>query len=216
MGKVNARHKAIARLIYDQLNEDSYLWTYDTMDEMGVPEKLQEEVAEKLFSLASDYDIGLLGVAFEHSDNDGALGYWGLFIGSFLASTLIPMSADVLLVGILALGGNVWACLVIATTGNWLGGLTSYWIGWLGRWELIERWLKVKEEKLLRQKKNIDRYGVWLALFTWLPLIGDLLAVALGFYKIKPYASAIYMLIGRFARFLLWTWLYLQYGERFF
>ena len=78
MGKVNARHKAIASLIYDQLNEDSYLWTYDTMDEMGVPEKLQEEVAEKLFSLASDYDIGLLGVAFEHSDNDGALGYWGL------------------------------------------------------------------------------------------------------------------------------------------
>ena len=56
--------KAIASLIYDQLNEDSYLWTYDTMDEMGVPEKLQEEVAEKLFSLASDYDIGLLGVAF--------------------------------------------------------------------------------------------------------------------------------------------------------
>lgn len=70
--------KAIASLIYDQLNEDSYLWTYDTMDEMGVPEKLQEEVAEKLFSLASDYDIGLLGVAFEYSDNDGALGYWGL------------------------------------------------------------------------------------------------------------------------------------------
>ena len=70
--------KAIASLIYDQLNEDSYLWTYDTMDEMGVPEKLQEEVAEKLFSLASDYNIGLLGVAFEHSDNDGALGYWGL------------------------------------------------------------------------------------------------------------------------------------------
>lgn len=70
--------KKIASLIYDQLNEDFYLWTYDTMDEMGVPEKLQEEVAEKLFSLASDYDIGLLGVAFEHSDNDGALGYWGL------------------------------------------------------------------------------------------------------------------------------------------
>lgn len=75
---INSYIKAIASLIYDQLNEDSYLWTYDTMDEMGVPEKFQEEVAEKLFSLASDYDIGLLGVAFEHSDNDGALGYWGL------------------------------------------------------------------------------------------------------------------------------------------
>ena len=35
-----------------------------------------------------------------------SLGYWGLFIGSFLASTIIPMSADVLLVGVLALGGT--------------------------------------------------------------------------------------------------------------
>ena len=59
------------------------------------------------------------------------LGYWGLFIGSFLASTLIPMSADVLLVGILALGGNVWACLVIATTGNWLeDSLHTGSVGW--------------------------------------------------------------------------------------
>ncbi len=143
------------------------------------------------------------------------LGYWGLFTGSFLASTIIPMSADILLVGILALGGNVWICLIIATAGNWLGGLTSYWIGWLGRWEWIERWLKVKEEKLVRQKKNIDKYGVWLALFTWLPVAGDLFAIALGFYRIRPYASAFYMLVGRFARFLIWTLLYIRYADRF-
>lgn len=74
------------------------------------------------------------------------LGYWGLFIGSFLASTVIPMSADVLLIGILALGGNIWWCLGIATVGNWLGGLTSYWIGWLGKWEWLERWFKVKKK----------------------------------------------------------------------
>ena len=70
--------KKIASLIYDQLNEESYLWTYDTMDDMGVPESLQNDIAEKIFSLANDYDTGLLGVAFESSDNDGALGYWGL------------------------------------------------------------------------------------------------------------------------------------------
>lgn len=73
------------------------------------------------------------------------LGYWGLFIGSFLASTVIPMSADILLIGILALGGNIWWCLAIATIGNWLGGLTSYWIGWLGKWEWLERWSKLKK-----------------------------------------------------------------------
>lgn len=143
------------------------------------------------------------------------LGYWGLFVGSFLASTLIPMSADVLLIGILALGGNIWACLWIATIGNWLGGLTSYWIGWIGKWEWIEKWFRVKEEQLIRQKHKIDKYGVFLALFTWLPLIGDLLAIALGFYKVKPYSSAFYMLLGRFLRFLAWTVLYIKYADRF-
>lgn len=143
------------------------------------------------------------------------LGYLGLFIGSFLASTLIPLSADVLLIGVLALGGNIWICLPLATLGNWMGGLSSYWIGWAGKWEWIERWLKVKEEKLLKQKKLIDKYGVWLALFTWLPIIGDLFAIGLGFYKIRPYSSAIYMLIGRFLRFGVWTLLYVLYAEEF-
>lgn len=142
-------------------------------------------------------------------------GYWGLFVGSFLASTLIPMSADVLLIGILALGGDIRTCLWVATLGNWLGGLTSYWIGWLGKWKWIEKWFRVKEEQLIRQKHKIDRYGVWLALLTWLPLIGDLFAMALGFYKIRPYASALYMLVGRFLRFLAWTLLYIHYGDRF-
>lgn len=143
------------------------------------------------------------------------LGYWGLFIGSFLASTVIPMSADILLVGILALGGNVWACLLIATFGNWLGGLTSYGIGWIGKWEWIEKWFKIKEEQLCRQKTKIDKYGVWLAFFTWLPIVGDLFAIALGFYKISPKLSALYMLTGRFLRFLIWTLLYIKYADRF-
>ena len=125
-----------------------------------------------------------------------SLGYWGLFIGSFLASTIIRMSADVLLVGVLALGGNVWGCLAIATVGNWLGGLTSYWIGWLGRWDWIERWFKVKREKLEQQKGHVDRYGVWLALFTWWPIVGDLFAIALGFYRVRPKMSAFYMLVS--------------------
>ena len=143
------------------------------------------------------------------------LGYWGLFIGSFLASTIIPMSADILLLGVLSLGGNAWLCYGIATLGNWLGGLTSYGIGWIGKWEWIEKWFKIKEEKLIRQKKYIDRYGVWLAFFTWLPFIGDLLAIALGFYKINPFISGLCMLIGRLIRFLVWTLLYLKFAERF-
>ena len=143
------------------------------------------------------------------------LGYWGLFIGSFLASTVIPFSADLLLIGLLALGGNIWLCLAIATVGNWLGGLTSYWIGWIGKWEWIERWLKVTPVQLEKQKKRIDKFGSLLAFFAWLPIVGDLFAIALGFYKINPKLSALYMFIGRSLRFMFWAFLYIHYADRF-
>ena len=143
------------------------------------------------------------------------LGYIGLFIGSFLASTIIPLSADFILIGILGLGGNPWVCLLTATAGNWLGGLTSYYLGRLGKWEWIEKWFNITQEKLEKQKARVDKYGVILALITWFPLIGDVFAMALGFYKVNPYTTGLYMLIGRFSRFLVWIILYKKYAEQF-
>ena len=46
-------------------------------------------------------------------------GYIGLFVGSFVAATVVPFSSDVLLVGMLAAGGNVWLSVLVATVGNW-------------------------------------------------------------------------------------------------
>ncbi len=135
-------------------------------------------------------------------------GYLGLFVAAFLAATVIPFSSDVVPVALLAAGGEPVAAIVAATIGNWLGGLVSYWMGYLGRWEWIEKYLHVKEETLIKQKKRVDRYGTALALFSWLPGIGDLLAIALGFYKLPLRSTAIYMLIGKGARFVAWALLY--------
>lgn len=143
------------------------------------------------------------------------LGYLGLFIGSFLASTLIPFSSDFLLAGVLLLGGDPYISLIVATLGNWLGGVTTYGLGYIGKWQWIERFFKVKQETLEKQKVKIDKYGKILAFFTWLPIIGDVIALALGFYKISPKLCMLFMLIGRFLRFLVWTLLYIQFGERF-
>lgn len=135
-------------------------------------------------------------------------GYIGLFIGAFLAATVIPFSSDVMLVALLVAGGDPWIAVPVATIGNWLGSLTSYWLGWLGKWEWIERWLGVKREKLERQREKVARYGSLLALMTWLPFVGDILAVALGFYRVDFKKSALYMLIGKCARFVAWTVIY--------
>ncbi|WP_418407498.1 YqaA family protein [Alistipes ihumii] len=136
-------------------------------------------------------------------------GYIGLFVGSFVAATVVPFSSDVLLVGMLAAGGNVWLSVLVATVGNWAGGLTSYWIGWIGRWEWIEKYLRVKHETLERHKSKVDRFGAWLALLTWLPFFGDVFAVALGFYRVNFRKSTVLMLVGKGARFVCWALLFI-------
>ncbi len=135
----------------------------------------------------------------------GDWGYWGLFFGSFLASTILPFSSDALLIGVLLAGGGALPSVVCATLGNSLGGLTTYYIGHLGKWEIIERYLRVSREKLERQKAVIERYGSLIALMSWVPVFGDVITVALGFYRINFVRSAIYMFIGRALRFIVWT-----------
>lgn len=56
-------------------------------------------------------------------------GYIGVFIASFLAATVLPFSSEVVLTGVLLAGAAYWPCMIAATLGNFLGGMTSYWVG---------------------------------------------------------------------------------------
>ena len=136
------------------------------------------------------------------------LGLLGLFIGTFLAATILPFSSDALYLAILGATGDVFGCLIVGTLGNWLGSVVTYLMGWLGKWEWIEKWFKVKPETLEKQKVRIDKYGVWLALTAWIPILGDIIAIALGFYKVRPFWTIILLLVGKFARFLVWNLVY--------
>ena len=100
--------------------------------------------------------------------------------------------------------------IAVATVGNFLGGITSYGIGRLGKWEWIERF-GANRESIDKHKVKIDKYGAWTGLLSWLPIIGDVIAIALGFFRVKFLPSAILMLIGRFARFVVWYVIYAQF-----
>lgn len=140
--------------------------------------------------------------------NLASLGLLGLFIGTFLAATVLPFSSDALYLAVLAATGDTVGCLVVGTLGNWLGSVLTYWMGWIARWEWLQKWFKVKPETLQKQKAYVDKYGVWLALVCWVPFIGDVFAIALGFYKCRPVWTIILMLVGKFARFLIWNLVY--------
>lgn len=139
-------------------------------------------------------------------------GLWGLFAGSFLAATVVPFSSDVLFGAVLLAGLHPFACFGAAVAGNWLGGLTSFGIGWLGRWSWIEKIFRVRRETLEKQRDRINRWGALLALMAWLPFAGDVFAIALGFYKLPPLRCAFYILIGKALRYLLWIGIFYVSG----
>jgi membrane protein YqaA with SNARE-associated domain len=138
------------------------------------------------------------------------LGYWGLFLASFLAATIIPFSSEFVLSGILAAGGDPVLSLATATLGNWLGGLTSYWIGWLGKFEWIEKYLSIPKEKLEKWHRKMKGKEGWIGLFCWLPGIGDIIAVVLGLLKSNFWLAATGMLAGKALRYLVWGMLTLE------
>tara|TARA_B100001059_G_scaffold94925_1_gene94147 strand:- start:166 stop:627 length:462 start_codon:yes stop_codon:yes gene_type:complete len=135
-------------------------------------------------------------------------GYLGLFFASFLAATIIPfLSSEALLSLMIVNQYNLGSVLLVATIGNWFGGLSCFYLGWLGNWSLIEKHLKIKTVTLERLKPKVDRWGAPLAFFCWVPVIGDPLAVGLGLFKTNPISVALWILIGKGIRYLVWAYI---------
>lgn len=134
------------------------------------------------------------------------LGYWGLFLASFLAATVVPFSSEAILSGVIVAGYNPVLSLSIATLGNWLGGMSSYYLGYLGKQQWIEKYLRIPKDKTEKFKLKIAGKEQWIAFFCWLPFVGDVIAVCLGLLKISPMRVSIGMFIGKALRYVVWAW----------
>lgn len=114
-----------------------------------------------------------------------------LFVSSFLAATLLPGGSEVVLFALLkAYPSTMWTALGIATLGNTLGGMVSFGMGWL-----------VPQSRQLKHVQQVRRYGAPALLLAWVPLIGDALCLAAGWLRLNPWQAALYMAIGKFARY---------------
>jgi len=56
-------------------------------------------------------------------------GYQGLFLASFLASTILPFGSEGILIYLVQKKFNIPALVLVASVGNFLGACTSYYIG---------------------------------------------------------------------------------------
>ncbi|MBZ7931195.1 DedA family protein [Campylobacter sp. RM12910] len=129
------------------------------------------------------------------------ISYLGLFLICFLSSTLLPLASEAFVLGFIKLNFNPSLVLIIATLGNTLGSLSTYGLAFLGKKNILEKYFKKSLKKLEKWDTNFFKFGAFFAFFTFLPLVGDIFALGLGFAKYPFLKSAFFILLGKFSRY---------------
>jgi membrane protein YqaA with SNARE-associated domain len=128
-------------------------------------------------------------------------GYSSLFILSFMASTVIPIGSEWLLVSMIMNGFDPALTVSTATAGNTLGACTTYGIGIYGSTWVIQKLFGMDENSQKRAEKMYAKYGVWSLLFSWLPLVGDSICFAGGLLRIHFGLFVVLVLAGKMIRY---------------
>ncbi len=127
-------------------------------------------------------------------------GLLGLFISSFISSTLLPGGSEAVLAALrINDAHDPLSLLAVATAGNTLGGLSSWLIGFL----IARRW---PTQKLLKPEQRrasnwLEKHGSPILLLSWLPIVGDPLCLVAGWLKINFWAALFFIAIGKAARY---------------
>lgn len=145
-----------------------------------------------------------------------ANGYPALFLFSFLASTLIPLGSEWLLVTLIVQGFAPLPVVLVASAGNLLGACTSYGIGIYGSTFLITKVLRMGEHERRRAERFFASYGIWSLLLSWLPVIGDPLCVLAGMMKVGFGRFALLVLTGKAARYAAVAWATVEGRQLFY
>ena len=138
-------------------------------------------------------------------------GYMGMLVAAFLAASILPFSSEAVMVGLQAAGLAPVLLIVYGTIGNVLGSMFNYTIGRLGKMEWIEKYLHVKKEDLDKAHRFMAGRGAWMGLLSVIPVVGDVITVALGLMRANVVIVVISVTISKLLRYVL-----LVYGASFF
>jgi membrane protein YqaA with SNARE-associated domain len=135
-----------------------------------------------------------------------ALPEFGLstvFVVAFVSATLLPMGSEPAVFGLVKLNPDLfWPAIAVATVGNTLGGMVSWWMGW-GTRKAVNRWRDSPSH--LRALHWLEKLGPRACLLSWLPVVGDPLCAVAGWLHMPLVPCTLYMAIGKFLRYLLMT-----------
>jgi membrane protein YqaA with SNARE-associated domain len=128
--------------------------------------------------------------------------YGALFISAFLAATILPVSSEVVLAGMVVSGrGDPALLLMIATIGNTLGSVVTWILGRGIDTLRTRRWFPVTPERYEQASRTFRRFGAWTLLFAWLPVVGDAFTIAAGAARVNLGVFVVLVAIGKAARY---------------
>jgi membrane protein YqaA with SNARE-associated domain len=125
-----------------------------------------------------------------------------LFIWSFAAATILPLSSEVPLVLAIRQSGEWRMPVAVATLGNYLGACTTFWLARAA----VER-MKTDERPRVRHATELmRRFGPPSLLLSWVPLVGDVLVALAGAARVPFGRFSVWVIAGKAARYLAIAW----------
>ncbi len=118
--------------------------------------------------------------------------YLSLFVSAFVSATLFPMGSEAVLLYDLSLGYPALLLWGVATAGNTLGSLLNYWLGLKGE-AFLEKRDYLSKEKMQKAHSRFEKWGGWVLLLSWMPIIGDPLTFIAGVlrYDLKKFVMIV-------------------------
>ena len=131
------------------------------------------------------------------------ISYFQLFIISFLAATILPLSSELVLSTMLLTDSfDKYLLLVVASFGNILGSSVNWY---LGKKILIfkdKKWFPVNERQIAKGEIYFKKYGIWSLLLAWVPIIGDPLTIVAGILRVKFFTFLLLISISKISRYI--------------
>lgn len=148
------------------------------------------------------------------------IGLSTIFIVTLLSATLLPIGSEAAVFGYVKMAPDMfWTAILVATAGNTVGGMITYYMG-LGAHSAVDHVRHAHEDghKPTHHNPHHENHRIrralhdWLVrlgpktlLLSWLPVVGDPLCAVAGWMRWPAARCAMYMLIGKFLRYLTMT-----------
>jgi len=136
------------------------------------------------------------------------IGLGAVFVVSLLAATVLPLGSEPFVAGYVAMNpAMLWATVAVATLGNTLGGISTFWVGRgvhgaLMRLRHAEAGPNDTGVWQRRAHRWALRFGPAVLLLSWLPAIGDPLCAVAGWMRLPFWRCVLFMAVGKCLRYV--------------